>query len=698
MIPEDIKNYYKLLRHSEQTELRAIIPDKEIKTFHFDSEEELLKICKELDGEYNLYLGINERSIDGTNKQNIKSVGVIPIDIDTREKPATDQDLMEANTVAARIVLDGKMQGFKEPGIVFSGNGFQLLFSIPKIEITNANRNEVENKIKEFERRIIEKYSTDRIKIDNVGDLPRIMRIPGTFNLKSKTTSKFINEKFEEDTLLKEYILNLEITEGNIAGGLTEELKEKIKGDSKIEELFNGNIKGFKSRSEAEISLVCRLVQIGLNKEQIFKIMSSCKINKWQTANIQYRETTYRKSIEIITREKLKSCDTPSLNDLYLVYKKWLYLEDTKRIDIVLATYLTKFLEGTPIWLILVGNSGDGKTEQVMAMEECQDIHILHNLTSKTLVSGNPKVFDLAPELNGKIVCIPDMAQILQLPPQEKGELWGQLRDLYDGYAGKCSGLGKRAKYKGLRITMVACSTPKIDGQILVHQDLGTRELIYRTEDTKDKITMMEFAMRNEEEELKMRKELKMITTNFLKDKNIIKKEITKEEETSLKNIAMFISTIRASAEIDSYSNELRNIVYPEKPTRIVKQLKRIYLSLMSLEENYKSERAFKIIWHLAKSCAFPIRVGIFEHFISDYINRDRKIKAFTTSQVANILRIGKKTSQRELNTLWNMEILNKEELDEGNRWQMTDYWEINKDNLFIKEYLKYIEGGSKFG
>ena len=53
------------------------------------------------------------------------------------------------------------------------------------------------------------------------------------------------------------------------------------------------------------------------------------------------------------------------------------------------------------------------------------------------------------------------------------------------------SGMGSRSQYEGLKVTLMAGSTPAIDGQILVHQDLGTRELIYRTHGSKLKRDVM---------------------------------------------------------------------------------------------------------------------------------------------------------------------------------------------------------------
>lgn len=695
MNKEEVVKFWKMLGHEQQTELRAIIPNEDKKQHWFSTEEELLKLVEMYDGRYNIYLGVNERCKNGSEAKDVQTLKIIPIDIDCINKPATDEDIVIANTVTAQIIIDGDIQGFKKPFISFSGNGYQLFFKVPPINLTEGNYEEVQNKVKEFERRLIEKYSNDKIRLDQVGDLPRIMRVSGTFNIKSKTTSNIVSESSEEDALLKEYILSLPLSDKLIIGGLTTELKEKIKNDEAVLKLLGGDLFGKKSRSEAELSLVCRLVQLGLDKEQIFRTMSSCKIGKWQDANVGYRSLTYRKAIELISQENLKLARNPSLNELYTVYKKWLYLEDTKRIDIVLATYLTQYLEGTPIWLVLVGNSGDGKTEQVMALKDCENFKVLHKISSRALVSGMKDAPDLAPELNGKVVVFPDMAQILQLSPQDKAEIWSQLRDLYDGYAGTASGTGKRVQYEGLRVTLLACSTPKIDSQILVHQDLGTRELIYRTEDVIEQGMLMQMAMDNEEQEVKMKKELSQITHNFLKDKRSVKRELSPEEVSELQNIALFIAQSRATAEYDSYTDELRNFVYPERPTRVVKQLKRIYMALLSLEDGYKSDRAFQILWHLGKSCAFPVRSALFEFFIRDFINTNYP-KECSISKVANSLLIGKRTAKRELSILWSMGILLKDEKEEGNRWQPTEYYKLNLTNKFIESYLRFIKSSQQ--
>lgn len=392
--------------------------------------------------------------------------------------------------------------------------------------------------------------------------------------------------------------------------------------------------------------------------------------------------------IKLIIEEpfgKLLDIKQTPLEEVYKVYKKYFHVEDTKRIDIVLAVALSRKLEGIPIWLILVGPSGDMKSVQLNSLEG-EDTYILHNLTSKTLVNGyvnKLKFPDLAPELDKKLVIIPDMAQILKLPPIEKGELWGQLRDLYDGLAGKVSGMGGRARYKGLKVTLIAGSTPAIDGQILVHQDLGTRELLYRTKGSTLKKEVMRKCFDNEEFETKISMELKEKTLDFLDKTYIVREFIHPNTIEKLMDISIYITFMRATAEIDSFTNQLRNEVYPEEPTRIAKQLKRLYICLMNLSNDYLEERAFEILWNIAKSSVFPLRIKIFDFLLNAK-------SEFSTSAISDILHIGKSTVQRELAVLWNMNLVScrKEPINSSYSDKTYDYWTIDKNHPFITKLL----------
>ena len=213
-----------------------------------------------------------------------------------------------------------------------------------------------------------------------------------------------------------------------------------------------------------------------------------------------------------------------NLAEVHETWKRWFHVSDTNRIDVVLATALSQKAKGTPIWLLIVSNSGDMKSEQIYALDDSDskeyevdgNTKMIHRFTPRTLVSGNPNVTDLAPKLKNKLLLIPDMAQLLTLHPNDKSQVWAQLRDLFDGYAGSIAGTGKDVHYKDIRVTLLAGATPALDDQILIHQSLGTRELLYRPKEEIDTNLLMEKVWQNEAVEEEMRREIKFVTLGFL--------------------------------------------------------------------------------------------------------------------------------------------------------------------------------------
>ena len=385
--------------------------------------------------------------------------------------------------------------------------------------------------------------------------------------------------------------------------------------------------------------------------------------------------------------ERVKK-DTPSLEEVHQVYQKWINIKDLKRIDMGLIVRIIAKTIGTRVWVIIVGPSGDWKSEQLRALADSQEqeTKIIRNFTDKTLVNGNPKVPDLAPSLKNKCIIIQDMAQLLKLNPNIKGEVWAQLRDLYDGFAGKQSGLGKDVEYNDLNVTLIGGSTPAIDSQILIHQDLGTRELIWRT-DRAERVKTMQMAWKNENVEDLMRHELREITNNFLKSHNYDEDiEVPEEIEEFIRFQSIRLSYLRAPAEADS-DGQLLNDVYPEMPTRVLKQLKRIYIATKSLDNNYPNNDAKEIIKHLVDSSAFMIRKNLLEYLI---IN---DIKDLNTNEISERLKVGYKPIFRELNVLWNLDLVKREMSLEGRGGKPFEFckWGCNKEHEFINGMFRAI-------
>ena len=305
-----------------------------------------------------------------------------------------------------------------------------------------------------------------------------------------------------------------------------------------------------------------------------------------------------------------------------------------------------------PLWLNLTAPSGSGKSEMLRPFEDKNKpstTEIMSKITKNTFLSGVKDEIDFAMTLknNPMLFLTMDFAQFIKLNSEEKAQIWAQLRDLYDGFIERKAAFNVHKKVTGIKINWLICSTPTIDGELLIQQELGTRELLFRfTEDELLDEMLMDTVWNNSEKLVEMRNELSFVVRKFIEKKEIdgIKQiDISNEIKKELKDTAVMIAALRAAAESDTYTGELQNFVYKEMPTRILLQLKAIYCGLRNLDETYTDEQAKKVIKKVAMSSINPIRLRIITELM--------KNSSLSTTEIQKKLSIGWKTVITQLYT-----------------------------------------------
>jgi len=58
-----------------------------------------------------------------------------------------------------------------------------------------------------------------------------------------------------------------------------------------------------------------------------------------------------------------------SLDNVKAVIRKYLYLEDERIIDVILATYVGNLIKGDPLWVLLIAPPSNGKTEILFGLD-----------------------------------------------------------------------------------------------------------------------------------------------------------------------------------------------------------------------------------------------------------------------------------------------------------------------------------------
>lgn len=396
-----------------------------------------------------------------------------------------------------------------------------------------------------------------------------------------------------------------------------------------------------------------------------------------------------------------------NLEDVHETFDKWMEIEDMNRIDIMLATHLSSLnSKQPPIWIILIGPSGDGKTEQLKALRdpkeddnpENADTKKISEITKNTLVSGmDEEGVDLAPTLDGKTILIYDFATLLNKPAEAKKKIMSQFRELYDGEIGKQAGSGKDVHYTlDQPPSLMACTTPDFDNQIIQVQQVGTRELMYRlpTKNPDEMDAVLDAVLDNHARKSEMREELQNTVRKFIETRKVdAEMNIPEWVEEQLKALAKKLSILRAEGRFEHGSSELMNDVTPEVPSRTVSQLKAIFIALKSLDPDYSSEKALRIINHIVESSGKPRR--------SQVLNHIAETGGAPVAEIANELKQSYRMVKRDIIVLWNCNVLEKKQISSGEDEESTEIWELNSDSDFLEiltfsstwqEIRRYIE------
>jgi hypothetical protein len=300
--------------------MRIINPREGIKEATFaDNLADFLAVCEKWDGKANIYVGVNERFTKEGKAENVGRLQIIPLDIDPvrpKGQASTDAELEIARQKMLEIKSWLKEKFDCSPFITMSGNGYHILVKIPSYPLDDLNRPAIQEKVEAFIHEIQEKFNDQKIHIDSTFDLPRVMKVPGTMSVKGDNTA-------ERPWRMCKIIEANDLPCANITAHLAELKAEKagafelgtktqaefdaiLEKDKKLRDLFEGKLKkyNFQSRSEAEQSLLTKLVSYGFTEEAINAIMGQCKIGKWQEKTDAYHRTSIENAVKFVKEHK----------------------------------------------------------------------------------------------------------------------------------------------------------------------------------------------------------------------------------------------------------------------------------------------------------------------------------------------------------------------------------------------------------
>jgi hypothetical protein len=278
-----------------------------------------------------------------------------------------------------------------------------------------------------------------------------------------------------------------------------------------------------------------------------------------------------------------------SLADVVDAFTRWLEMDDLDPLFAVLGTYAALHLDGDPVWLMVVGGSGRGKTEIVQSLAGNVDVVAASSISGEAaLLSGTPTKDRSVGATGGLLrqlgdlgmLVIKDFTSILSMHREARAAVLGALREVYDGRWDRNIGSdgGRQMRWTG-KAGLVAGCTTAIDKAHAVIAQMGERFLLVRLNE-EDRDQLARRALDQAGREATMRAELADTVAGLFVD-GLPRQPtpLTLPERERLVRLAGLVAQARSPVERD-YQGEIELVLDPEAPTRLAKALERLWSGL----------------------------------------------------------------------------------------------------------------------
>ena len=310
-----------------------------------------------------------------------------------------------------------------------------------------------------------------------------------------------------------------------------------------------------------------------------------------------------------------------SLDQAHKVFRKWLGLNyDADALNAALAAAAVGRMTGDPLWLLVIGGSGNAKTETVQAVAFGAGAVMTSTLSSEAALLSGTLDKDKASDATGGLLrlvgeqgllVIKDFTSIITANSRLRGDILSALREIYDGHWYRDVGgeRGRRLWWKG-RLAVIAACTTAWDRHHEVVTMMGDRFVIIRM-DSSDKDARREASeqaidnTRREEEMRAALAEAAGAVLNGMRDKIA---PLTKREIGVITDAADLVTRARTAVDYD-YSGNVIDSHALEMPTRFAKQLAQVVFGGQAI--GLSRREAIKLAIRCARDSVPPLRLAI---------------------------------------------------------------------------------------
>ena len=292
---------------------------------------------------------------------------------------------------------------------------------------------------------------------------------------------------------------------------------------------------------------------------------------------------------------------------------------------------------------------------------------------------------------------VKDFTSILSMRDADKDEIFGILRDAYDGRCGKVFGTGVERNYRS-RFTILAAVTPRIYDLSSQHQSLGERFLKFSSghnlKHTSER-DIIRRAIDNINRETEMKWQLSDVVRAFMDDCLVWASSLDLEESPYIDEdfkerliyLGMFGARLRGTVSRDSYRHDIMTSrPSAEVGSRLGIQLAKFVKSLALIHRHEEcGEEEYRIVKKIVLD-TIPQRVeDMVRTLMIDCPNDDDTL---TTQELARSTRYPLATVSRLVQDLHVLDIVRRSGTSYRHHWSLSTYVRgcIEKSGLYRTE------------